>query len=98
MSKKKMLESFDHCCWDVSIDKISLKDRPQVIDFIENITGFNTYCGRLAKEPYRLLWVDGSCINGQSAESRRDIDKYFKAALEPKGYKLMKLDLNIGGL
>ena len=100
MSKKKILEnySYDHCCWDVSIDKISLKDRPQVIDFIEKITGFNTYCGRLAKEPYRLLWVDNGVINGNGFESRCDVNRYFKIVLNPKGYKLTEIDFNIGGL
>lgn len=92
------LGNFNRCCWDISIDKVSLKDRPQVIDYIESITGLKTFCGRLAKEHYRLLWVEGDYINGQSAGSRRDIDAYFKVNLEKRGYKLTTIDLNIGGL
>ena len=93
-----MLESFDKCAWDISIDKVSLKDRPQVIDFIESITGLETLCGRLTKEPYRLIWVDHGIINGKSFDSRSSVDYYFENTLEPKGYKLTKLDFNIGGL
>lgn len=98
MSKKKMLENFSKCVWDISIDKISLKDRPYVIDYIESITGLKTICGRLANEPYRLIWVEDDIINGQTPNDRRDTDKYFKKILEPRGYKLTKLDFNIGGL
>lgn len=95
-----MLENynFSKCCWDVSIDKISLEDRPQVIDYIEHITGLRTLCGRKANEHYRLLWVDYDIINGQSAEDRHGINNYFNKVLEPKGYKLTKLDFDIGGL
>lgn len=101
MTMKKqmtMLGSYDHCCWDVSIDKISLEDRPHVIDYIESITGLKTLCGREAREPYRLLWVEDGYINGQSADGRWDINNYFKKVLEPKGYKLTEIDFNIGGL
>lgn len=93
-----MLESYNKCAWDISIDKISLKDRPHVIDYIEHITGLRTFCGRLANEPYRLLWVDGDRINGQTPEDRIDTDRYFKNVLEPKGYKLTEIEYNIGGL
>lgn len=100
MKKNTMttLESFDKCAWDLSIDKISLKDRPYIIDYIESITGLKTLCGRLAKEPYRLVWVDHGVINGQTPDSRRDVDRYFKKVLEPRGYKLTEIDFNIGGL
>lgn len=91
-------ESFDKCCWDVSVDKISLKDRPHVIDFIESITGLKTLCGRDTRDLYRLLWVEDSYINGQNAGSRREIDAYFKVNLEKRGYKLTKIDFNIGVL
>lgn len=92
------LENFDKCAWDISIDKVSMKDRPRVIDYIEHITGLKTLCGRLANERYRLLWVDYGIINGQSAEDRHCINNYFNKVLEPKGYKLTKLDFDIGGL
>lgn len=93
-----MLESYDKCAWDISIDKISLKDRPHVIDYIEHITGLNTLCGRLANEPYRLIWVDNGIINGNSRESRREIEEWFNEILKPRGYKLTAIDCNIGGL
>lgn len=98
MSRKKMLESFDKCVWDISIDKISLKDRPHVIDFIEHITGLKTLCGRLTNEPYRLIWVEDGYINGQAPHGRTDTDIFFKNALEPRGYRFTKIDCNIGGL
>lgn len=91
-------KNFSKCAWDISIDKVSLKDRPHVIDFIESITGLKTLCGRLANESYRLIWVDHGIINGQTADSRRDINKYFKNLLEPRGYILTEIELNIGGL
>lgn len=93
-----MLENFDKCAWDISIDKVSMKDRPHVIDYIEHITGLRTLCGRLANEPYRLLWVDNDIINGQTPNDRSDVNKYFKNVLEPRGYKLTAIDFNIGGL
>lgn len=109
MSRKKMLENysevmfdqrknFSKCAWDLSIDKVSLKDRPHVIDYIESITGLKTLCGRLAKEPYRLVWVDHGVINGNGFESRCDVNRYFKIVLNPRGYKLTEIDFNIGGL
>ena len=90
--------SYDKCAWDISIDKVSMKDRPRVIDYIESITGLKTLCGRLANEPYRLIWVDHGIINGQSFDRRSSVDSYFEITLEPRGYKLTKLDFNIGGL
>lgn len=91
-------KSFDKCVWDISIDKVHLKDRPYVIDFIESITGLKTLCGRNTREHYRLIWVEGSYINGNSRDNRKEMEKYFKNILEPRGYKLTKLDFNIGGL
>lgn len=109
MSRKKTLENYskamfdqgenyDKCAWDISIDKVSMKDRPRVIDYIEHITGLKALCGRNTRERYRLLWVDHDIINGQSYDSRSGVNKYFKHFLEPKGYKLIKLDFNIGEL
>lgn len=92
------MENFNKCVWDISIDKVSMKDRPHVIDFIESMTGLKTLCGRLTNEPYRLLWVEHDIINGQSPGNRVDTDKYFKNVLEPRGYKITKIDCNIGGL
>lgn len=92
------LESFSKCVWDISIDKVSLKDRPQVIDYIESITGLKTCCGRLTKEPYRLIWVEDGIINGYSVSSRSDINYYFNKTLEPRGYKLTTIDFNLGEL
>lgn len=98
MSRKKMLESYDKCAWDISIDRVPLKDRPQVIDYIENITGLKTLCGRNNKEPYRLIWIDaGYIINGSGFESRKQLQRYLKYLVD-KGFKLAEIDYNLGEL
>lgn len=92
------LESFNKCVWDISIDKVPLKDRPHVIDFIENITGLKTFCGRDTRERYRLIWVDADyIINGNGFESREQLQRYLKYLVD-KGFKLTTIDFNIGGL
>lgn len=92
------MENYSKCAWDISIDKVSMKDRPRVIDYIESITGLRTICGRNTRERYRLLWVDGDIINGHAPSDRIDTNRYFKNVLESTGYRLMSLDLSIGGL